>query len=243
MARKYRLEYLRKKRAKERKKELKRQQMLEARAARESWKADKALAVDTETDNLPGEGVRAAAEREPSVLKETLGWIMYVVIIIAATYLIVTYVGQRTRVSGDSMLPSLHNEDNLIVDKISYRFRDPERYEIIVFPYKYQEDTYYIKRIIGLPGETVQIKDGAVYINDELLGEEYGIEPIDEDKKGIAGEPITLGEDEYFVMGDNRNHSSDSRESSVGVLNRDDLIGRAWIRIWPLDSIGVIPHE
>ena len=141
------------------------------------------------------------------------------------------------------MLPSLHNEDNLIVDKISYRFRDPKRYEIIVFPYKYQEDTYYIKRIIGLPGETVQVKDGAVYINGELLGEAYGIEPIEDDKKGIAAEPITLGEDEYFVMGDNRNHSSDSRDPSVGILNRDDLIGRAWIRIWPLDSIGVIQHE
>lgn len=245
MARRYRLEYLRKKRAKERKKELRRQQALEAKAAREAWNASRSLKTDAEDESWEKDKVVPAGkeEKELSVVREMLGWVLYVAIIIAATYLIVTYVGQRTRVSGDSMLPSLHDEDNLIVDKISYRFRDPERYEIIVFPYKYQEDTYYIKRIIGLPGETVQIKDGAVYIDGELLGEEYGIEPIDEDKKGIAQEPISLGEDEYFVMGDNRNHSSDSRDSSVGVLNREDLIGRAWIRIWPLDSIGVIPHE
>lgn len=136
---------------------------------------------------------------------------------------------------------TLHDQDNLIVDKISYRFRDPKRYEIIVFPYRYQEDTYYIKRIIGLPGETVQIKEGYVYINGELLDEHYGREVMNE--SGIAAEPLQLGEDEYFVLGDNRNHSSDSREPNVGVLHRDELIGRAWIRIWPLNSIGVISHE
>lgn len=174
-------------------------------------------------------------------LREALGWVAYILIVICATYCIVTYVGQRTKVSGDSMLSTLHNGDNLIVDKISYRFRDPERYEIIVFPYRYQEDTYYIKRIIGLPGETVQIKDGYVYINGRLLDENYGLEVMD--KAGIAEDPIKLGEDEYFVLGDNRNHSSDSRESSVGVLKREELIGRAWVRIWPLDSIGVISHD
>ena len=175
--------------------------------------------------------------------RELLGWLAYIVIVIGATYLIVTYVGQRTKVSGDSMEATLHNEDNLIVDKISYRFREPKRYEIIVFPYKYQENTYYIKRIIGLPGETVQIVDGYVYINGRKLGETYGLEVIESTKYGIAEEPIILGDDEYFVLGDNRNHSSDSRDPSVGILKREDLMGRAWVRIWPLDSIGVISHD
>ena len=174
-------------------------------------------------------------------LREVLGWIVYIIIVICATYLIVTYVGQRTKVSGDSMQATLYDGDNLVVDKISYRFRDPKRFEIVVFPYRYAKDTYYIKRIIGLPGETVQIKEGYVYINGELLEEDYGLEVMV--SPGNASEPITLGEDEYFVLGDNRNHSSDSRDSSVGVLHRDELIGRAWIRIWPLDSIGVISHE
>ena len=80
--------------------------------------------------------------------------------------------------------------DNLIVDKISYRFRDPERYDIIVFPYQYQENTYYIKRIIGMPGETIQIIDGEVYIDGQILGEEYGAEVMQD--AGIAEVPVTL---------------------------------------------------
>ena len=174
-------------------------------------------------------------------LREALGWIIYILVVVCATYLIVTYVGQRTKVSGDSMQATLQDGDNLIVDKISYRFRDPKRFEIIVFPYRYAEDTYYIKRIIGLPGETVQIIDGYVYINGEQLDENYGLEVMN--SAGNAASPITLGEDEYFVLGDNRNRSADSRESSVGVLHRDELIGRAWVRIWPLKSIGVVLHE
>ena len=176
------------------------------------------------------------------ILREIGGWILYILIIIALTYFIITYVGQRTRVSGSSMETTLSDGDNLIVDKLSYRFRDPKRYDIIVFPYKYEENTYYIKRIIGLPGETVQVAGGYVYINGELLTSDiYGAELME--VPGIAAEPITLGEDEYFVLGDNRNHSSDSRDPSVGILKRDDLMGRAWVRIYPFDKVGVIRHE
>ena len=180
-------------------------------------------------------------EKPKGIVKELLGWIVYIAIIIGLTWLIITFVGQRTRVCGHSMEATLHDGDNLIVDKLSYHFREPKRFEIIVFPYRHKENTYYIKRIIGLPGETVQVKDGYVYINGEKLDENYGLEVMED--AGIAAEPIELGEDEYFVLGDNRNHSSDSRDPSVGILHIDELIGRAWIRIWPLDSIGVIPHE
>ena len=103
------------------------------------------------------------------------------------------------------------------------------------------EKTYYIKRIIGLPGETVQVIDGYMYINGKKLDEHYGAEVMED--PGIAAEPIKLGDDEYFVLGDNRNHSSDSRVASVGVLTRDMLIGRAWVRIYPFNKIGVINHE
>ena len=172
--------------------------------------------------------------------KELGSWILYFLFVIVITYLIITFVGQRTKVDGHSMEPALSNGDNLIVDKLSFRFRDPQRYEVIVFPYQHAENTYYIKRIIGLPGETVQVKDGAVYINGEQLDEHFGAESMV--NAGIAAEPITLGEDEYFVLGDNRNHSSDSREPSVGVLKRDQLIGRAWVRIYPFNKIGVVKH-
>ena len=180
-------------------------------------------------------------EKSKSIFKEILDWVIYIGIILLFTYLIITYVGVRTRVSGQSMQPTLHDGDNLLVDKLTYRFRDPKRYEIVVFPSKYEEDTYYSKRIIGLPGETVQIIDGYVYINGEKLKKDYGAEVMQD--SGIAEEPITLGEDEYFVLGDNRNHSSDSRVPNVGVLKRKDLLGRAWVRIWPLDRIGVVSHE
>lgn len=136
---------------------------------------------------------------------------------------------------------TLSDKDQLIVDKMTYRFRDPKRYDIVVFPYQYQDNTYYIKRIIGLPGETVQILSGMVYIDGMRLDEHYGNEIME--NPGIAEEPLTLGEDEYFVLGDNRNNSSDSRASDVGLIHRKDLIGRAWIRVWPLSQIGVIHHE
>ena len=179
--------------------------------------------------------------KERSILGELLSWLIYIVIVVILSLGIITFIGQRTKVSGHSMETTLSDGDNLIVDKISYRFRDPERFEIIVFPFQYEEHTYYIKRIIGLPGETVQVIDGYVYINGEVLDENYGLEVMDD--PGIAAEPITLGEDEYFVLGDNRNHSSDSRDPSVGLLHRDDIMGRAWIRIWPFDKFGVIKHE
>lgn len=176
-----------------------------------------------------------------SILKELMGWIVYIVIIVALAWVIITFVGQRTQVSGHSMETTLSHGDQLIVDKISYRFRDPDRYDIVVFPYQYEEKTYYIKRIIGLPGETVQIVDGYVYIDGQQLDEHYGNEVMLD--PGIAEEPVTLGDDEYFVLGDNRNNSQDSRAANVGVIHRKDLLGRAWIRIWPLSEFGVIKHE
>lgn len=175
------------------------------------------------------------------IIKELAGWLLYIVLIIAFTWFVVTFVGQRTEVSGSSMETTLSDKDQLIVDKMTYRFRDPKRYDIVVFPYQYQDNTYYIKRIIGLPGETVQILSGMIYIDGMRLDEHYGNEIMQ--NPGIAEEPLILGEDEYFVLGDNRNNSSDSRASDVGLIHRKDLIGRAWIRVWPLSQIGVIHHE
>ena len=181
-------------------------------------------------------------EEERDILGELGGWLVYILLIIGLTYLIITFVGQRTMVSGSSMETTLQDGDNLIVDKISYRFRDPKRYDIIVFPYQYKEDTYFIKRIIGMPGETVQITDkGEILINGEELVESYGREVIKD--PGLASDPITLGEDEYFVMGDNRNYSKDSRFPDVGNIKRADIIGKAWLRIYPFDKIGFIRHQ
>ncbi len=177
-----------------------------------------------------------------SILKEILSISIYLLLVFCAAYLIVTYVGQRTQVSGSSMETTLSDGDHLIVDKISYRFNDPERFDIIVFPFQYDMDTYYIKRIIGMPGETVQIDEsGNIYIDGEVLEESYGREVIQ--NAGRACDPIRLGADEYFVMGDNRNNSSDSRDPSAGNIHRNDIIGRAFIRIWPSSKFGILKHQ
>ena len=177
-------------------------------------------------------------------IKEILGNLVYLLGVVGVALLIVTFVGQRTNVDGSSMEPMLTDGDNLIVDKITYRFRDPERFDVIVFPVELDQNRKYIKRIIGLPGETVQIDpEGNIYINGEILEENYGRETINPNTIGRAVEPVVLGENEYFVLGDNRNHSSDSRREIVGNINRKDIIGRAWVRIWPFNKIGFIKHQ
>lgn len=181
-------------------------------------------------------------EPEPKKgLSPLLELILYAAVVFTMTFLIVTYVGQRTMVSGQSMYPTLEDQNQLLVDKLSYRFTKPQRFDIVVFRYLYQENTYYIKRIIGLPGETVQIVDGTIYIDGEVLEEDYGYEPIRDAKR--ASEPILLGEDEYFVMGDNRNDSTDSRDAAVANVSREQIVGKAFLRIWPLNRAGFIRHQ
>lgn len=171
--------------------------------------------------------------------QELLELLVRIIIILVVCYLIVTFVGQRTVVSGSSMTPTLEHKDNLIVDKISYRFQDPKRFDVVVFDY--QDGRYFIKRIIGLPGETVQIINGNVYINNVLLEEDiYGSESIV--YAGRAAQPIVIGPDEYFVLGDNRNGSKDSRVEEVGNVKQSQIQGKALLRIWPLNKIGFVKN-
>ncbi len=189
-----------------------------------------------------GEKEEKTGERTAkNMVKEVLSMALYIAVVLCITFLVVRYVGQRTQVDGHSMENTLFDGDNLIVDKISYRFTDPKRFDIIVFPYHYKEDTYYIKRIIGLPGETVQIRDGEIYIDGAILEEGYGKETML--TSGRAADQIQLGEDEYFVLGDNRNHSEDSRFDDVGNIERSEIIGRAFIRIWPFERFGLLKHQ
>lgn len=178
------------------------------------------------------------------VLKELLATALYLLGVLFATWLFITFVAQRTVVDGESMMPNLYHEDQLIVDKISYRFSKPSRFDVIVFPPRNEEKgIYYIKRIIALPGETIQIlEDGQIMVDGQTLTESFGAEVIRPERIGLASEPITLGEDEYFVMGDNRNNSADSRLPYVGNIKRDEIIGRAWVRIWPFSRLGFIKH-
>ena len=177
-------------------------------------------------------------------MKEMIKNVLYYLFILLVVWLLLEFVVQRTDVEGSSMEPSLTNGDVLFVDKISYRFSDPERFDIIVFPYEQNPEKKFIKRIVGLPGETVCIDtEGKIYIDGELLEENYGLETIASHTIGVAAQPIVLGEDEYFVLGDNRNDSKDSRMSVVGNIEREDIIGRAWLRIWPIQEFGFMKNK
>lgn len=172
-------------------------------------------------------------------VKELLSWVVELAVIILVSLFIVTYVGQRTVVDGESMTNTLQDGENLIIDKISYRFTDIDRFDIVVFRYQNRKDEHFIKRVIGLPGETVQIIGDDIYINGEILEEDFGREDFILDP-GRAVQPITLGEDEYFVMGDNRNNSRDGRDPSVGNVPKSTIDGRALLRIWPLSEFGLL---
>jgi signal peptidase I len=165
--------------------------------------------------------------------------IFYAVLIFVCIYILPNFVIQRTIVDGSSMANTLQDGEHLYVEKLSYRFDALDRFDIIVFyPYGRENEEYYVKRIIGLPGETVQIIGSDVYINGEILEEHYGKDPIED--PGRAIEPITLGEDEFFVMGDNRSISKDSRTDEVGNVKKENIGGRAVFRIKPLSRFGTI---
>ena len=180
-----------------------------------------------------------------NILKEILEMGIYFIVIVVIFLLLQHFVGQHIEVNGSSMENTLSNEDHLILEKVSYRFEEPTRFDIVVFrPYesKEKEDTYYIKRVIGMPGERIQVIDGQIYINGELLQEDYGTETINDFREGIAKEEILLEKDEYFLIGDNRNNSTDSRDETIGPVKRDTIIGRAWVRIWPISKLEVLDH-
>lgn len=158
--------------------------------------------------------------------------ILAVVIVLPVRY----FLFQPFFVQGISMEPNFENGDYLIVDEISYRFREPERGEIIVFKYPKNPTQRYIKRIIGLPGETVEIKEGQVIILDEdgnqVLDES---EYLSENIETSGNIRVSLSEEEYFVLGDNRNFSSDSRR--WGVLPKKYIVGKVYVRAWPFTAL------
>ena len=171
---------------------------------------------------------------KPNIKKNLIAFGICVVIAIVIALIITNFVASHTKVEGNSMESTLENGDDIIVEKFSYITSDPERYDIIVF--RESESVNYIKRVIALPGETIQITEGKIYINERAIFDAYGNAKMEDG--GIAEKPIKLGQDEYFVLGDNRNASKDSRDKAVGVIKRDQIIGKAWLRVLPFDNFG-----
>ena len=208
---------------------------------------DGSLTEDSEeetTDETEGKKKyrgRRKRKEKVNIVKELYYLAIYIGVVILACYLIVTFVGERTTVEGESMNPTLHNGESLWIDKLTYRFSDPKRFDIVVFTPKDNPDELYIKRVSGLPGETVRIDEwGIIYINGKELKETYGLEVISPETRGVASNEVILGHDEYFVMGDNRNNSQDSRKSSIGNIKKKEIVGKAIFRLSPLSKFGKI---
>jgi signal peptidase I len=177
--------------------------------------------------------------KKPLVMKifiKILIWAAQIAAVIFLAYFIVYYALERTNMVGISMETTLTDKDQIIINKFSYRFSDPERFDVIVYKQSGKEHSYYdIKRIIALPGEKLQIIDGLIYINGEVIDEIVNVEPMG--NYGLAAEEILLEENEYFVLGDNRNNSEDSRFASVGMIRREEIIGEAFIRTSPFNFV------
>lgn len=156
-------------------------------------------------------------------------WVVEIAAVVGLAYFIVNYGLEKVTMTGDSMKSTLVDGDQILINKLSYRFTSPKRFDIIVYKQSGKEHSYYsVKRVIGLPGDTIQVVDGNVYINDEKLKEKTAVDEMV--NGGLALEKIKLDEDEYFVLGDNRNDSEDSRFASIGNILADEIIGKAWIR-------------
>lgn len=166
-------------------------------------------------------------------------WVFEIAVVCLFAFVAVWYFGQRVSTVGDSMSPVLRNGDVVLVNRIVYNATTPKRGDVIVFKPKGNEnDHYYIKRIVGLPGETIEIIENRVYIDGECLEEDYETTNIDD--VGVVDEKLKLAGDEYFVLGDNREQSEDSRDADVGNVKREYIYGKAWFVITPGDEFGFV---
>lgn len=173
------------------------------------------------------------------LLRSVLVWTFQIAIVCLIAFVCVWYFGQRVSTIGDSMKPVLENGDITLINRIVYSASSPKRGDIIAFkPNGNENSHYYIKRIIGLPGETVEIKDGKILIDGEKLKEEYQTTKIED--PGIVDEPAKLGGDEFFVLGDDRQNSEDSRMADVGNVKRTEIEGKVWFVISPKSHFGFV---
>ena len=159
------------------------------------------------------------------------------VMVVCAAYLIITWFFGNMRATGHSMNNTIKEDDVVLINTVAYNINKPERYDLIAFTLENEDDsTQYIKRVIGLPGETVQIMDGKIYIDGHVLTDDV----IEGDiyNAGLAADPIKLEYNEYFVLGDNRNNSEDSRFSSVGLVKTDHILGKPWLIVYPFKDFG-----
>ena len=173
------------------------------------------------------------------IIKEIFIWIMEMVLAFVIACILVINFGVMTSNVGQSMEPTLASGDRVLTNRLIYNMTSPKRGDLVVFkPNGNENSHFYIKRVIGLPGEKIQIIDGFIYINGEVLVEEIKFDKMD--YAGTAEDEIKLGEDEYFVLGDNRNASEDSRNAEIGNIRKQDISSKAWFNATMGDNFGMI---
>lgn len=177
-------------------------------------------------------------EDRPIYLK-ILTWVTDIMLIIAVALFVLNFYGYRYTASGSSMSPTVNAKEIILVDRITFQIFSPDRFDLILV--EMEKDglsQYYLKRVIGIPGDSIQINNGKIYLNDELLT--YGDNMNEIISPGLAHNKIQLKKDEYFVLGDNWNNSEDSRFVSFGNVQKENIIGIAWFRISPTEKLGFI---
>jgi len=175
---------------------------------------------------------------ETNIMRRVINWIVQIAVVIALAWFCVYAFGTTVKNAGQSMQPVLENGETALYDRAAFHLRDPERYDVIVF--KSADGAEHIKRIIGMPGETVQIKNGTVEINGKNLETDNRNALNTVSIPGLAETPVELGSDEYFVLGDNRDSSEDSRFESIGNVKKSSIEGKVWIRVSPLIRLSLI---
>lgn len=170
---------------------------------------------------------------------EGFSWVIQITGVVLIAYVCVAFFGIRTNVVGQAMAENLNNGDSVLMNRFVYIMSNPKAGDVVVFqPNGNEKSHYYIRRVVGVPGDKVQIKDGAVYVNGTLFNEKVKVASIEE--PGVAVEEIKLGENEYFVLGDNRNNSEDSRYANIGNIQKDYIVGKAWFCFNSFSDMGVI---
>lgn len=185
------------------------------------------------------ENVEAAPADQPPMAWMLLRELVETVVLSLVIFLLIRQVVQNYRIESHSMQPNFQEGQFILVNKLAYKLGAPERGEVVVFHNPSNTNEDYIKRLIGLPGDTVEIHDEQVYINGGLLPQPYATNPI---PVGYSFGPVVVPPDHIFVMGDNRPNSRDSRFPEVGAVSEDLVVGKAWLRVWPFGVFGLVPH-
>ncbi|MCI9183974.1 MAG: signal peptidase I [Lachnospiraceae bacterium] len=173
---------------------------------------------------------------ETSRIRVVVSWIVDIIVVLAFAWFCSHSFGRQIAVAGQSMMPLLNSGDVVLVNRLIYDFAKPNRLDVVVF--EREDKKTNVKRVIGLPGDVVQVQGGYLYVNGERLNAGNRLDQVS--LAGLAENPVELGEGEYFLLGDNRDSSEDSRFANVGNVRQEQILGKVWLRIFPIKDFGPV---